>query len=78
MVRMFICKCESLCRGILLDIWTRTGGAVRTHKETNDGRGDGMGKVYVFTAQNETWAIISALMQRILSELCKLRVLGRE
>jgi len=35
-------------------------------------------RVYVFAVQNETWATTPALMQRILSELRKLRVLGRE
>jgi len=52
MVRMFIHKCESRRRGILLDIWTRTGGAVHTHKETNDGRGKKGEGVYVFAARN--------------------------
>jgi len=52
MVRRFIRKCESRRRDILLDIRTRTGGAVRTHKETNDGRGKKGEWVYVFAARN--------------------------
>ena len=52
MVHKFIRKCESRRRGILLDIRTSTGGAVRTHKETNDGRGKKGEGVYVFTVQN--------------------------
>jgi len=52
MVRRFIRKCESRRRGILLDIRTSTGGAVRTHKETNDGMRKKREGVYVFEAQN--------------------------
>jgi len=52
MVRRFIRKYESRRRGIKLDIWTRTRGAVRTHKETNDGRGKKGEGVYVFAARN--------------------------
>jgi len=51
MVRRFIRKCESQRRGILLDIRMRTGGAVHTHKETNDWRGKKGEGVYVFAAQ---------------------------
>jgi len=40
---------ESRQRGILLDIKTRSRGAVSTQIETNDGRGEGEG-VYVFVA----------------------------
>jgi len=42
--RWFICKGESRCLGILLDIRTRKRDAECTHKETNDGRGDGSRK----------------------------------
>jgi len=52
MIRKFIRKCESRRCGIKLDIWTRTGGAVRTHKETNDGRGKKGEGVYVIAARN--------------------------
>jgi len=52
MVRRFIHKCESRRRGILLDIWTRTRGAERTHKETNNGTGKKGEEVYVFAALN--------------------------
>jgi len=52
MVLKFIRKCESRHRSILLDIRTTTGGAVRTHKETNDGKGKKGEGVYVFATQN--------------------------
>jgi len=52
MVRWCIPKYESRRFGILLDIRTRTRGAVRTHKETDDGRGKKGEGLYVFTAQN--------------------------
>jgi len=78
MNRWFIRKDELRCRDILLDIRTRMRDVECTHKETNDGRGMEGERVYVFAAQNETWAIIQELMQRILLELRKIRVLGRE
>jgi len=48
-----------------------------TRKQMTGGGMEGE-RVYVFAAQNETRAIIPALMQRILSELRKLRVLRQE
>jgi len=51
--------------------------SARTRKQITGGGMEGE-RVYVFAAQNQTWAIIQALMQQILWELRKLRVLGRE
>jgi len=44
MNRWLIRKSESRCRSILLDIRMRMRDAECTHKETNDGMGDGRRK----------------------------------
>jgi len=51
--------------------------SARTKKQMKGGGMEGEW-VYVFAAQNETLAILPVQIQRILSELRKLRVLGRE
>jgi len=50
--RWFIRKGELRCRSILFDIKKRMRDAKWTHKETNDGRGDGMRKsVYICSVE---------------------------
>jgi len=52
MVHWFIHKCESWCRDILLDIRTRRRYEVCMHKETNEGRGEGMRRsVCIYNAE---------------------------
>jgi len=48
--------------------WEGEMQSARTRKQMTGGGMEGE-RVYVFAVQNETWAIIPPLMQRILSEL---------